>query len=112
MSSLLFEKAFESNQLQEMENNYSRSGRNNYYLDISLEEGNVRMVDFFLHKGYQPSLYAIQMSRMNGHHSLANRIESYYDLRNKTCIKSVLCKYDRKSKSLDWDPIVPLSHRY
>lgn len=103
----MFEQALRTQNMNKLEELYQSNPRNNYYLDISIEEGNLEIADFFIQKGIKPSLFALQMARINSHHSLANKIESIADLRNKVNIKSVYWKYLPKNKSTYWNDIVP-----
>jgi hypothetical protein len=108
----LFESAIRDQDLARMDEYFQETRRNNYYLDVALEEGKEKIVDYFLNKGYQPSLFANQMARLNGHISLSNKIESYIQYRNKINIKDVFYKYDSKIKSIYWSPLIPLEHRF
>lgn len=107
-----FEEAMKSHNFIKMDQNFQPNNRNNFYLDVALEEGKDKIVEYFIQKGYQPSLFANQMARLNGHTGLSNRIESYGGYRNKINIKDVFYTYDRKMKSIYWSPVIPVEHRF
>jgi exoribonuclease II len=81
-------------------------------MDISVEEGKKDMVKFFMSKEVQPSLFALQMAKINGHDNLVMDVESYCRLRNNVHIKNVYYLYDRLNKSFTWNDIIPLKFRY
>ena len=108
----LFNQAFIENDLGKMEEYYSPSNLDNYYIDIALEEGNLNKVNFFLDKGAKPSLFANQMARINGYNKLANQMDTMTDFRNKASVYSVYRNYDRSNKKMNWNPIVPEDFKF
>jgi len=108
----IFHNAFMSNNISKMAETYIDSPRNNFYIDVALEEGNKDVVDFFRTKDVKPSLFAIQMARINGHEKLAAEIESYVEVRNKINYKSVYWIYDRINKKFIWNDIIPSAFRF
>ena len=107
-----FNIAFHNNDLESMEKYYTETHRNNYYLDVALDEGKTELVQFFLNKGVKPSLFANQMARSNGYNKLATKVESQADFRNKVNIQNVYYNYDRHNKSMNWNIVVPQDFRY
>jgi hypothetical protein len=107
-----FDIAFHNNDLINMEKCFTNSPRNNYYLDISLENGNTSLINFFLAKGIQPSLFANQMARINGFHNIANYIDSCTNFRNNINIKNIYYNYNKNHKKFYWDPIIPHEYRF
>jgi hypothetical protein len=107
-----FEEAMKIEDFVKMDENFQPNNRNNFYLDVALEEGKDKIVDYFIEKGYQPSLFANQMARLNGYTALSNKIESYVKYRNKINIKDVFYTYDSKMKSIYWSPVIPVEHRF
>jgi len=109
----LFESAYYNNNINDMHQYYEPSLKDNYFIDVALEEGNVDIVYFFLNKGAKPSLYANQMARINGHNLLANQIDSLTDFRNKVNVKNVYCKYNQSNKTMYWsNPSIPNEFKY
>lgn len=82
---------------------------NYFYLDSALEEGNEIVVNFLVQKGYKPSLFANQMARINGHISLATKIESCIGYRNQVSIKNV---YYNLNKPFSWNTVIPIEYRF
>lgn len=107
-----FDVAFNNNNLENMEKYFVNSPKNNFYIDISLEDGNTDIVNFFLNKGVKPSLFANQIAKINGYNDLANKIESYYGYRNMVNIKNVYYTFDRTDKKMIWNPIIPQEFRF
>jgi len=107
-----FDIAFHNNDLESMEKYYTDTRRNNYYLDIALDDGKYDLVHFFLNKGVKPSLFANQMARINGFNKLATQVESQTDFRNKVNIQNVYYNYDRHNKSMYWNTVVPEEFRF
>lgn len=108
----LFHLAFLKNDIQTMDKMFVSSPRNNYYIDVSLEEGRKDVTNLLLSKGVKPSLFALQMAKINGHDGLAMNVEGQCDMRNKVDIKKVYYLYDRYNKTFSWSPIIPNTYRY
>ncbi len=109
----LFESAYYNNNINDMYKYYEPSLKDNYFIDVALEEGKVDKVNFFLNKGVKPSLYANQMARINGHNQLANQIDSLTDFRNKVNVKNVYWKYNQSNKTMYWsNPSIPNEFKY
>jgi hypothetical protein len=109
----LFESAYYNNNINDMHQYYEPSLKDNYFIDVALEEGKMDIVNFFLNKGAKPSLYANQMARINGFSLLANQIDSLTDFRNKVNVKDVYWKYDRLNKTMYWsNPLIPNEFKY
>jgi hypothetical protein len=104
-----FETAYIVGDLQTMEKLYKKSDRDNFYLDCALEEGRLEIVDFFIQRQVKPSLFAYQMSRINGFHSITNKISEF---RNKVNLKNVYWNYDPSKKDFEWNSCVPTNHRF
>lgn len=107
-----FEIAYHNKDIKNMEKYYVPSSRDNYFIDVALEEGNKDIYNFFVNKGVKPSLFANQMARINGYNKLANEVESYINYRNKINVKSVYNTYDRYNKSMQWNSIIPNDFRF
>jgi hypothetical protein len=107
-----FELAFYSKDIKNMEKYYVPSSRDNYFIDIALDEGNKDVYNFFANRNVKPSLFANQMARINGYNQLASEVESYTDFRNKVSVKDIYYKYDRTNKSMRWNPYVPNEFRF
>jgi hypothetical protein len=109
----LFESAYNNNNINDMHKYYEPSLKDNYFIDVALEEGKIDKVNFFLNKDVKPSLYANQMARINGHNILANQIDSLTDFRNKVNVKNVYWNYDRSNKTMYWsNPSIPNEFKY
>lgn len=107
-----FEIAYHNKDIKNMEKYYIPSSRDEYFIDVALEEGNKDVYNFFANRNVKPSLFANQMARINGYNKLANEVESYTDYRNKVNIKSVYNTYDRYNKTMNWNYIIPNDFRF
>ena len=82
------------------------------HVDSAIEEGNTDRAKFLVNNfGYQPSLYAIQMAEINGHHDLANWVNENSTLRNNFGIQNVHSRFDKNNGGWVWDNWVPEAYR-
>jgi hypothetical protein len=107
-----FEIAFHNNNISDMEKYYVPSEKDNYYIDVALEEGKKDVFNFFANNNVKPSLFAAQMARINGHEKLAMIAESYSDFRNKVNIKNVYHRYNRINKKFEWNSNISEKYQF
>lgn len=110
-------KAFEENDIKRMtylQKQFSLTlpGYGNYHIDVALERGNTDMSKFLVSNfKCQPSLYAKQMAKINGHKDLVDWVNSTTKQRNDTGIDNVHCRFDKKEKAFVWDDVIPHEYR-
>jgi hypothetical protein len=79
-------------------------------IDKAVEEGNIKEVGKLISDGICPSLYALQMSMINGHYNTVHYVLAYCPnkLRNDTNIKNLHYNYKKK----EWNKCIPKEHQY
>jgi len=83
-----------------------------YHVDVSIEEGNDNMAKFLVTDfKCAPSLYAKQMSQINGHTDLVTWVDANSIQRNDIGIQNIHGRYDLKTKQWRWDSWVPEQFR-
>lgn len=118
LSKTVMHDAFEENntsKLKYFKDNFSLTlpGNGNYYIDVSVENGNENMAKFLITEfGCQPSLYAKQMASVNGHTKLSLWIDVFAKQRNNIGIHDVHRTYNKEKHQFDWNGAILEQFRY
>ena len=79
-------------------------GYGNYHIDVAIETGNTDMSKFLVNNfNSKPSLYAVQMGKINGHHELVDWVNQFSEQRNAPGINVVHSRYDKQKGAFVWD---------
>jgi hypothetical protein len=87
-------------------------GYGNYHIDVAIETGNTDMSKYLVNDfNCQPSLYAKQMGRINGHKELVDWIDKFTEQRNNVGIDIVHRHYSKEKRTWVWNGVIPEEYR-
>ena len=78
----------------------------NVQIDVALENGDFPTFYALYSQGVQPSLYAVQMAKING-----VNFASDVRVRNSIGIEHVHRKWNKSIGGWEWDNVIPMSFR-